>query len=124
MNEFDEAIIKYGKIDKSFLIIEDEEFPTIETGILFILATWSGPSLIQFRLLTETLSKLDLNGLKIHVLDTDILTRDDIAQHGISIPHGWGETYWFKNYKIEHFLNNKENDVSKIIFYTNELLAQ
>jgi hypothetical protein len=124
MDEFHEVILKYSKIDKSFLIIADAEFPTIDTGILFIMATWSAPSLIQFKILTETLSKLDLNGLKIHVLDTDNITREDIPQHGISIPHGWGETYWFKNHKIKHFLNNRENDVSKIVLYTNELFAQ
>ena len=61
------------------------------------------------------------NLLKVSV---NSLTRDDIAQHGISIPHGWGETYWFKNYKVEHFLDKyKEADVSKIVSYTNELFV-
>ena len=126
MNEFNEAVSKYSRIDSRFLVLweNDQKLPLIETGIIFILATWSAPTLVQFSLLTETLSKLDLDKLKIYVIDTDELNQADLEKQGISIPHGWGETYWIKNYKIEHFLNAKENDVSKIVLYTNELFSQ
>ncbi len=123
MAEFYEVIQNHSKIDTSFLIIADKEFPTIDTGILFMMAEWSAPSLVQFQLLTETLSKIDLNGLKIHVFDTDVLTPDDITRHGIPIPQGWGETYWFKDGKPEYFLESRTRDISKIISFTKELLS-
>jgi hypothetical protein len=124
MNEFDEVILKYSSIDRSFLMfVDDDKFPKIETGIVFILATWSGASLVQFSVLTETLSNLKNEKLKIYVLDTDKLNQEDLNQIGI-LPQGWGETFWIKNYKIEHFLDNKECDVSKIVLYTNEIFAR
>src|SRR5215204_3695490 len=126
MNEFEAAVTKHSRIDQSFLILLEnvEKFQDIETGIVFILAVWSFPSLAQFSLLTEHLSRLNLGDLKIYVMDTDILTYDDLKRKLFPVPHGWGEIFWIKNRKIEHFMNSKEHDVSKIVLYTSELFAE
>lgn len=126
MDEFKEAVSKYGRIDKRFLVFLEnvEKFQDIETGVVFILAVWSAPALVQFSRLTEHLSGLNLGDLKIYVMDTDILTNDDLKRKLFPVPHGWGETFWIKNRKIEHFMNSKEHDASKIVLYTSELLAE
>lgn len=122
MSEFKETVSKYSKIDRSFLIIENSEnFPNIERGIVFVFAAWSGDSVVRFGLLTETLSQLDLGNLKIHVLDTDKLNYQGLKQ--IPVLHGYGETFWIKNYKIQNMLHGKEADFSKIVLYTKELFA-
>ena len=122
MNEFEKAVFKYSKIDRSLLIIENSEhFPNIENGIVFFFATLSAEYKVRFGLLTETLSKQDIGKIKIHVLDTDKLRHQSLKQ--IPVLHGYGETFWIKNYKIQNMLHGKEADFSKLVLYTNELFT-
>ena len=122
MSEFEDIVFKYGKINRNSLIIENGEvFPSIENGIVFIFAGWSGDFIVHFMFLTETLSRLDLENLKIHVLDTDKLNYESLSQNKIINPQGYGETFWIKNHKIVHFLDSKKRDSSKIDLYTGEL---
>lgn len=120
MSEFEDIVFKYSRINRNSLIIENgENFPEIENGIVFIFAEWSGDSIGHFMFLTETLSRLDLENLKIHVLDTDKLNYESLSKN--INPQGYGETFWVKNYKIVHFLDSNKRDVSKIDLYTREL---
>jgi hypothetical protein len=126
MDEFEIVIQKYCNIDRSFLAFaDDDKLPKLKTGIIFIFAVWSGPAIAQFGLLTKILSKLELGKFKVFVLDTDTLNIEYLAEQGIKTPHGWGETDWIKNHRIEHFLARyNEVDTQTIISYTNDLLSE
>ena len=70
---------------------------SIDTGILFVHATWSGPSVMALRLLTEFVSTLP-DPPDFFVADIDALSDEDRrrlgAFKGWGLLHGAGETFW------------------------------
>jgi hypothetical protein len=70
----------------------------INRGVLFVMAFWSGPSVLAFQQLTEIINRLDPDGvLEIVVIDTD--GAEDFYEHPDfkGKLHGAGETAWIKN---------------------------
>lgn len=79
---------------------------TIELGIVFVLATWSGEALASLRRLTGLLAS-DFPNFKVPVLvwDADALTQGSAQALGSPI-HGYGETFWVRNGRIIARLSN------------------
>jgi hypothetical protein len=70
-------------------------FGTIQLGVLFVMAFWSGPSRLAFAQLKRALTEADPDGrLEVVVVDTDGCPNlyDSPDWHGGL--HGAGETAW------------------------------
>lgn len=76
-------------------------FKSIQLGVLFVMAFWSGPSRLAFFQLKRALSRADPEGkLELVVVDTDGIPDlyDDPEWHGGL--HGAGETAWIRNGRV------------------------
>ena len=74
----------------------------IDCGVLFLMAFWSGPSVIGFKNICSSLTELDTpRSFRFCVLDIDGATdlMDELSRHEIVIGGG-AEAYWFKHGKI------------------------
>jgi hypothetical protein len=70
----------------------------IGRGILFQIAFWSGPAFAAFAKLTETISKLDTEGiLEFVVVDIDGLSALSAVSEFLGGVRGAGETAWIRN---------------------------
>jgi hypothetical protein len=70
----------------------------LKTGIIFIVAKWSGASQIAFRTLNAVLAEIaDLHDLKLYVADTDEEPAEQFIIQSGMIPSGGGETFWVKD---------------------------
>ncbi|MDB4537521.1 hypothetical protein N9230_02795 [Akkermansiaceae bacterium] len=79
-----------------------EQTLQIENGLLFLMAFWSGPSVVGFRNVCERLNRLALpEGFQFRVLDIDGASEilNNLAEYDVVIG-GNAEGYWFKNGKI------------------------
>jgi hypothetical protein len=78
----------------------DARLAEIRRGVVFVLAAWSGPSLIALKRFTRIMSELPTSGLDLVVVDTDCLDAESEAQlfgtDGFR-PGGWGETIWVRD---------------------------
>ncbi len=74
---------------------------SIDRGILFLMAFWSGPSLKAFTKLTETIARVDEGGdLKLVVVDVDGSPALYEVPEFLGKVHGAGETAWIRAGKI------------------------
>jgi hypothetical protein len=79
---------------------DDEIIRSIDNGILFLMAFWSGPSLLAFSKLTEIISKLRADALSITVVDVDGSPALYEALEFKGQVRGYGEAAWIRNGKI------------------------
>jgi hypothetical protein len=87
-------IVYYAEADES--IVE-----SIRCGVLFVMAFWSGPSVVAFVKLTEVLGSLDPDArLEFVVVDTDGAPALYQRAEFIGRMHGMGETAWVKDGRI------------------------
>lgn len=91
--------------------LEELDLPSVQKGIIFILALWSGQARASFRLLCRELSLSkppdDLTIMVINIDEYDPLTLQHIL--GMRPPSGVGETIWIKAGKIL-FIDNGYTD--------------
>lgn len=73
---------------------------SIERGVLFLMAFWSGGALQAFAALTEVLSRLAADELEVVVVDVDGSSDLYHVPEFEGKVHGWGETAWIRNGKI------------------------
>ena len=74
---------------------------TIDFGVLFIMAFWSGSSIRAFEELKRVLAKVDPDGrLELVVVDTDGCSDVYNLPEFLGKIHGSGETAWIKHGKI------------------------
>lgn len=77
---------------------EDLPLARIRRGVVYLLAAWSGPSVMHFRVITEALSRIDSSGLEFYVVDIDCVPKDFmLASFQRSAPAGAGETVWVRD---------------------------
>lgn len=69
----------------------------IESAILFVLATWSGPSVAAFLLLTKQLASRAASPLLL-VCDIDELS--DQMRRALGELRGVGETFWIEDGQV------------------------
>lgn len=74
----------------------------IEVGVLLLMAFWSGPAVMGFQRICESLQRLDLpDGFRFRVLDIDgggdLIS--ELAKHEVWIG-GSAEGYWFRDGEI------------------------
>ena len=74
----------------------------ILSGILFVMAWWSGPSHASFRILRETLREYDPHGLlKLVISDVEQITHGDMPEmFGQKVLHGSGEMIWIEGGEV------------------------
>jgi hypothetical protein len=58
---------------------EDLPLAQIRRGIVYILAAWSDPSVMHFRLITEAFSRIDWSRLEFYLVDIDCVPDDFYA---------------------------------------------
>jgi len=96
---------------------------SMESGIVFILAKWSGQSQLAFRALNKALAQTEgLADLPVYVADTDsAMTQEFLSRIG-ETPSGGGETYWVVGGRIQHKLRGyTDKDLSSLLSFTKEL---
>ena len=76
------------------------ELVTITQAALFIFATWSGASVLSFRLLCEALAKSPGTRFPIIVLDADGFDFEAFKRTFGELPQGKGEAFWIKRGKV------------------------
>ena len=89
-----------------FRVVEDfheVQIEQIQRGIIFVVAVWSGPSLVGFKRFTKTIKSLETNSLDLVILDIDSLTAHSTNEL-FGVPSfttgGWGEAIWVCRGKI------------------------
>ena len=74
---------------------------TIQLGVLFVMAWWSGPSRQSFAKLKQVLAALDpLGRLEVVVVDTDGCPDLYECPEFASQLHGWGEVAWVRHGRV------------------------
>jgi hypothetical protein len=89
----------YAQADESI-------FSTVQHGIVFIMAFWSGPANVALKLLGETIRNFDTEErLELVILDTDgiprLYDRPPFGDEKHTKLGGYGEAVWIKNGHIE-----------------------
>src|SRR4051812_41487861 len=74
-----------------------QTYRRIRRGILFLMAFWSGPSVLAFSKLTQTLSGLGMEGLELVVVDVDSSPELDEMPEFQGKIRGAGETAWVRD---------------------------
>lgn len=85
---------------------DEAVFTTVQRGIVFIMAFWSGPAQCNFKLLGEIIKRLDTKQeLELVILDTDgiprLYERPPFGDEKHTKLGGWGEAAWVRNGRIE-----------------------
>lgn len=76
-------------------------FSTIQFGVLFVMARWSGPSMQAFAKLKEVLANVDPSGrLELVVVDTDGSPDLYECPQFDGQLAGWGEVAWVQNGQV------------------------
>jgi hypothetical protein len=99
------SLVKYAKLPierVAYLPDADERIVrSIERGILFLMAFWSGPSVMAFAKLTEVVARLDKVGaLELVVVDVDGSPKLAEMPEFVGKVRGAGETAWVREGKI------------------------
>lgn len=113
--------------ERAVLLPEEKpiDITSINQGILFVLAKWSGSSQISFRTLNAALAEFkNLSDLKLFIADTDSKMTEKFFEQIGEIPSGDGETYWIKDGTIIA-RGRKFEEIQKqlILENTNRLLS-
>jgi hypothetical protein len=99
------SLAKYSRLPIDRIDYRPEADATVigsmDRGILYFMAFWSGPSISAFRTLTEVVARLDKSGaLKFVVVDVDgSPTLYEVPELRGKI-HGAGEAAWIRKGKI------------------------
>lgn len=86
-----------------YLDSSDEAAAMIDSGLVMLMAFWSGPAIVGFRNVCKVLERDGVPaGFTFRVLDIDgvaepLMTR--VAQIGPQIG-GWAEGYWFRSGRV------------------------
>ncbi len=96
------------------------------TGILFVEATWSGPSAGAFGWLTRKMvASLSCRDQRLMVVDTDDLSEHMMAVDLGHVLGGWGEAFWIKRGQIvAQVLRWNESEMSKFESYCQRLSSE
>lgn len=103
-------------------------FSTVEHGVVFIMAFWSGPAHLALQLLGETIRHLDTEErLELVILDTDgiphLYDHPPFGDDKHTKLGGWGEAAWVRNGHVEA-VSTSGSGISKKFYeqFTIELL--
>lgn len=77
-----------------------EIIQSIDRGVLFLMAFWSGGACRAFAALTEAISRLGADDLEVVVVDVDGSPELYEVPEFKGKVHGWGETAWIRHGKI------------------------
>ena len=91
------------------------ELATITQAVLFIFATWSGASVVSFRLLCEALAKSPGGQFQILVLNADGFDFDAFKKGFGELPQGKGETFWIKRGQVVFRDHGYTNETSETL---------
>ena len=85
-------------------MIATDPIASIECGSVFLLARWSGASVLALRCLRAGWSAAGLPDAELHVLDWDEHAADLSGRPELSgRVHGWGEAFHVRHGSIVHF---------------------
>jgi hypothetical protein len=104
-------------------------FSTLQHGIVFITAFWSGPAHVALKLLDETIRNLDTEErLELVILDTDgiprLYDRPPFGDDKNTSLGGYGEAVWIRHGRIEAvFTGNLGSPKKYYEQFTKDLLA-
>ena len=123
----DEAIDKYAQRGNMGMQIEHvrrvKSIEDLGTGVVFILALWSGQCLVALRRLTEYLATDPTTPTRLLVLNADEVTEELIGEL-CHRPQGRGEAFWIKQGKVVGMLVDYDPSTWKTVVGTNnEMLS-
>lgn len=101
MNTFEDIVKKQTPAELiGALIVHENGFPApavVLNGVVFIWATWSGPSLASYRNLVSVLGR-NFADYSLHVVNADNVNYVDFQdQYGkLESSGGYGESFWIK----------------------------
>jgi hypothetical protein len=90
------------------------ELAKIAQGVLFIFATWSGASIVSFRLLCEALSGSPEAKFPITVINAEGFDFEAFKKAFGELPQGKGEAFWVKGGQVlfrDHGYTDEINDL-------------
>jgi len=98
------SLVKYSKLPaeriKYVADANEDTVRSIGRGILFLMAFWSGPSVMAFAKLTEVLAALKADDLELVVVDVDGSVDLYVLPEFKGQVSGSGETAWVRHGKI------------------------
>ncbi len=103
---FEQSIKKYsGKLPEAqFRIIspDDFEISTVNRGVLFVFAAWSGPAVVSYQLLCHELAQTQTATISVLVVDIDFIDQEFSSRVFGGALGGWGEALWIKDGQPAH----------------------
>ena len=86
-----------------FVCMTATDITSIQRGIVFLLAPWSGPAHSAQRFLVSFLERHDIHADELHVLDVDAHPELYDVPDLVGKIHGWGEALVVKDGRIAFF---------------------
>lgn len=111
---------KQVAIDDSRLVLLDHEatidLSQLGCGILFVLAPWSGASVLAFRALNRALARMrDLHDITVYIADNGSPKTLEFMTGIGDVPAGHGETYWISDGVVRSKLEKYGEDEESLI---------
>jgi hypothetical protein len=108
------------QIDK----VDEFDLTKIDRGILSIHASWSGQSIMYGKSILSLIDNSRSTDFEIHIIDIDTISPEKQIELFGSVCHGYFESFWIENGKIEFIYrdNNKGTELGKFMNYLNEKL--
>jgi hypothetical protein len=118
---------KFAAPDRVYPVTSLEHFSisTIQQGIVFVMAVWSGPARKAYQVLKTVLEQPAFLDVRLYVINIDQLTPEFVERElpGASFG-GSGETFWVKNGKIMHAIRGFGADHRHVLeIQTESILA-
>ncbi|MDJ1472884.1 hypothetical protein QNI19_36870 [Cytophagaceae bacterium DM2B3-1] len=112
--------LRYQKINR----LNAADLGKVDTGIVYLYASWSGQSLITLRLWMDISKDLDLTRLNFYVIDIDNFYPSYFKQYLNYIPQGKGEIFWIKDSNVIWQFGNSSHQPVTVVSSTNRLASE
>ncbi len=114
----DETFSRINQIDK----VDEFDLTQVERGILSIHALWSGQSIVHGKSILNLIDNSESKDFDINIIDIDTLSPEKQIELMGTVCHGYFESVWIENGKIEFNYrdNNRATELAKFKDYLNE----
>ena len=93
----------------------------IDQGVVFVFATWSGSSIVSFKLLLDAAAQSIHAPFPIYVVDIDVIDHGTFVLKFGKKLNGNGETIWIKNGRVLYVDIGYTNTENQILQHKNIL---
>jgi len=114
----DDTLSRINQIER----IDEFDLTKVERGILSIHARWSGQSIMHGKSILNLIDNSQSKDFEINIIDIDVLDPEKQIELIGTLCHGYFESVWIENGKIEFNYrdNNRATEFASFKDYLNE----